>query len=66
MWGEEPKEHDRILAALLEKHDNIVEVIAQFEEKREKLAVLHDVLSEAWNMGECLSADQISELIEVN
>jgi DNA-binding transcriptional MerR regulator len=65
MWGEEPKEHDRILAALLEKQDNIAEVIAQFEEKRKKLAVLHDVLNKAWNAGECLSTDEISKLMEV-
>ncbi|MFT7525701.1 MAG: DNA-binding transcriptional MerR regulator [Arenicella sp.] len=64
MWGEEPKEHDRILAALLEKQSHIVEVIAQFEEKRQKLSLLHGVLSKAWDAGECLSTDELSELIE--
>jgi MerR family copper efflux transcriptional regulator len=64
MWGDEPKEHERILSALLEKKSHIVEVIAQFEDKREKLSVLHAVLSKAWDAGECLSADEISELIE--
>ena len=64
MWDDQPKEHDPILAALLEKQNNIAEVIAQFEEKRKKLAVLHDVLSKAWNAGKCLSTDEISELID--
>jgi len=64
MWGDEPKEHDRILAALLEKQNNIVEVIAQFNEKREKLSLLHGVLSKAWASGECLSTDEVSNLIK--
>ena len=62
MWDEEPKEHDQILAALLEKQNSIAELIAQFEEKRKRLIALHDVLSKAWNAGKCLSTDEISEL----
>ena len=64
MWDEEPKEHDQILAALLDKQNNIAEVIAQFEEKRNKIVVLHDKLSKAWSEGKCLSTDEISELID--
>ena len=61
---EKPKEHDLILTALLEKQNNVTEVIAQFEEKLKKIVMLHDVLNKTWNAGKCLSTDQISELIE--
>ena len=64
MWGEEPKEHDRILAALLEKQGNIAELIAQLEEKKKKLSALHNVLREAWEQGQCLTANEISKLIK--
>lgn len=64
MWGDEPKEHDLILSAVREKQNTLAEVIAQFEEKRDKLSKLHGVLSRAWAAGECLTTQEISALIK--
>ncbi len=64
MWGEEPKEHDRILTALIDKQHNIAEVIAQLKQKKKKLSALHSVLSETWSKDECLTANEITSLIK--
>jgi len=64
LWDGKPKEHGRILMAIKEKQNHIEEVIDQLEDKKQKLLRLHSVLDESWVSGECLSAEQISELIK--
>ena len=64
MPTEQPKEHDLILSKLAEKKAITQDLIDQLEDKLKKLSAMHEILSKSWGAGHCLTANEISHLID--
>jgi DNA-binding transcriptional MerR regulator len=64
MPTEQPKEHDLILSKLAEKKAITQDLIDQLGDKLKKLSAMHEILSKSWAAGHCLTANEISHLID--
>ncbi|AWL11562.1 putative HTH-type transcriptional regulator [Saliniradius amylolyticus] len=56
-------QHDTLLARLDEKLDDAQNLITQLKQKRRQLMNLRQTLVSHWDAGECLSTEQLQDLI---
>ena len=59
-----PKEHEKILASLSAKQDELSELMRQLQNKQEQLIRLYRTLERSWANGDCLTESQIHDLLD--